>query len=149
MDRTGRGKENLRASVWTQFSLSPVETIYTILCINVYTLPICIHIQCIYYTCIGVYMCIYTHVHTTEPNAHYKSRCYTNSSRGNKVGLLQQITKNKNSSLQWLVISVCSHGMDCNKEKRNSVSERGKTGETISIQGECSNVLYHFISHFC
>jgi hypothetical protein len=36
--------------------------------------------------------------------------------------------------------------MDCNKEKRNSVSEREKMGETILIQWECSNVLYHFIS---
>lgn len=66
-------------------------------------------------------MCIYTHMHTTKPDAHYKSRCYTNSSRGNKVGLLQQITKNKNSDLQWLVISVCSQGMDCNKEKKGTV----------------------------
>ena len=41
-------------------------------------------------------MCIYTHMHI-NPDAHYKTRCYTNSSRGNKVGLLQQITKNKNS----------------------------------------------------
>lgn len=48
--------------------------------------------RCVYYTGIGV--CARTQVHIayqvfiTNPDAHF-----TNSSRGNKVGLLQQITK--------------------------------------------------------
>lgn len=55
------------------------------------------HIWCIYYTCIAVCTCVcmHTRAHSLS-DAHY----YTNSSRRNKVGLLQQITKNKNSHLQ-------------------------------------------------
>lgn len=59
----------------------------------------------VYILYIDRYVRVHTHTHTcvhkadqmfiTNPNAHY-----TNSSRGNKVGLLQQITKNKNSYLQ-------------------------------------------------
>lgn len=45
------------------------------------------------YSCVCV--CIHTRTHSLS-DAHY----YTNSSRGNKVGLLQQITKNKNSHVQ-------------------------------------------------
>lgn len=93
-------------------------------------------------------MCIYTHMHI-NPDAHYKTRCYTNSSRGNKVGLLQQITKNKSSHLQWLWSFLYVHKeWIVTKKKRNSVSESGKMGETSLIQWECSNVLYHFTYFF-
>lgn len=84
----------------------------------------------------------------TTPDAHCKTRCYTNSSRGNKVGLLQQITKNKTATCSDFGHFCMFIKMDCNKEKRNSVSNRGKMGETILIQWECSNVLHHFIDYF-
>lgn len=75
-------------------------------------------------------MCICADMHTctkqnqiliSNPDAHYKTRYYTNSSRGNKVGLLQQITKNKNSHLQRLVIAVCSQEWIVTKKKKGTV----------------------------
>lgn len=60
-------------------------------------------------------------MHTTNPDAHHKSRCNTNSSRGNKVGLLQQITKNKNSSSQWLWSCLYVHKERIVTKKKGTV----------------------------
>lgn len=98
-----------------------------------------------------VYVHTYTHAHDKIRCSFQiqilitKTRCHTNNSRGNKVGLLQQITKNKNSHLQWLWSFPYIHKeWTVTEKKRNSVRKRGKLGETILIQWECSDVLYHF-----
>lgn len=105
---------------------------------------------CVNYTFIGVYACTHTHVHiadqmfTTNPQAHY-----TDSSRGNKVGLLQQITKNKNSHLQWLRSFLYVHKEWIVIKKKGTVLAMEENWAKPSwSKWECSNVLYHFISYF-
>lgn len=92
----------------------------------------------------------HTHVHIadqmfiTNPHAHY-----TNSSRGNKVGLLQQITKNKNSHLQWLWSFLYVHKEWIVIKKKGTVLAIEENWAKPSwSKWECSNVLYHFISYF-
>lgn len=91
-------------------------------------------------------MCIYTHMHTTKSDAHYKTRCYTNSSRGNKVGLLEQITKNKNSHLQWLWSFLYVHKEWIVTKKKGTVLEKEKEWAKPSWSNGNAVMFYTILS---
>lgn len=95
------------------------------------------------YSCVCV--CAYTHVHIA-----YQMLIITQTAA-------EETRLDSCNRSQKIKTATCSDfGHFCmfirngllTKKKRNSVSDRGKLGETILIQWECSNVLYHFISYF-